>query len=130
MTGSRAVPIQIPDADVEDLRTRLPPVGPTRSTAPMGLRHPVGLDEGTCAPTDRRLRLAGPEAALNRHDQFRTEIDGIGVHLYHVRSRARGPAADHDPRVARVDRVPEGHRALTDPAAHGGDPADRCCSGC
>ena len=54
------------------------------------------------------------EAALNRFDQYTTEIDGLDIHFIHQRSLAgrRLPVADH-PRLARIDRrVPQGDRAV------------------
>jgi hypothetical protein len=42
------------------------------------------------------------EAKLNALPQFRTEIDGVDIHFIHVRSGRA--AADHDPRVAGLDR--------------------------
>ena len=56
---------------------------------------------------------AAAEARLNAFPQFRTEIDGLGIHFLHVRS----PHADalplvHHPRLAGFGRrVPQGHRA-------------------
>ena len=66
------------------------------------------------------------EAALNRFDQFITEIDGLDIHFVHapVAARRRVPAADH-PRLAGLDRgVPQGDRAADQPARHGGDADD------
>ena len=50
------------------------------------------------------------EAALNRFDQFTTEIDGLDIHFIHQRSRTRGrlPARDH-PWLAGLNcGVPQG----------------------
>nr|WP_203432676.1 epoxide hydrolase family protein [Jiangella asiatica] len=66
------------------------------------------------------------EAWLNSAPQFRTEIDGLGIHLLHVRSR-------HDDALPLVmthgwpGSVLEFRKVvgpLTDPTAHGGDAAD------
>jgi len=66
------------------------------------------------------------EAMLNGFGQFRTEIDGLGIHFLHVRS----PEENALPIVIThgwPGSVIEFHKVigpLTDPAAHGGDPAD------
>ena len=63
---------------------------------------------------------------FNAFDQFRTEIDGLGIHFLHARS----PQADAFPLVIThgwPGSVVEFHKVigpLTDPVAHGGDPAD------
>src|SRR5690606_22828731 len=62
----------------------------------------------------------------NAFPQFRTRLDGLGIHFIHVRS------AEPDALPLLVTHgwpgsVVEFHDAvgpLTDPAAHGGDPAD------
>jgi pimeloyl-ACP methyl ester carboxylesterase len=66
------------------------------------------------------------EARLNAVPQFRTEIDGLGIHFLHVRS----PEPDALPLVlthgwpGSVVEFIESLGPLTDPASHGGDPAD------
>lgn len=66
------------------------------------------------------------EAMLNRFPQFRAEIDGLGIHFIYV--RGKGP--DPIPLIIThgwpgsffeiIKLIP----LLTDPAAHGADPAD------
>jgi epoxide hydrolase len=66
------------------------------------------------------------EALLNRFAQFTTEIDGLDIHFLHVRS----PHKNAMPLIIThgwPGSVVEFHKViepLTDPAAHGGDPAD------
>ena len=66
------------------------------------------------------------EARLNRHPQFRAEIDGLGVHFIHERGRGPNPlplVITHGwpgSVLEMLDLIPR----LTDPAAHGGDPRD------
>lgn len=66
------------------------------------------------------------EAMLNGFGQYRTEIDGLGIHFIHIRS----PAPDALPLIMThgwPGSVIEFHkviRPLTDPAAFGGDPRD------
>ena len=66
------------------------------------------------------------EAQLNSFPQFRTEVDGLGIHFLHVRS----PQEDALPLVmthgwpGSVVEFLKVIGPLTDPAAHGGDPSD------
>jgi pimeloyl-ACP methyl ester carboxylesterase len=66
------------------------------------------------------------EKRLNAFPQFRTEIDGLGIHFLHVRS----PHADAVPLIMThgwPGSIVEFHKVigpLTDPTAHGGDAAD------
>ena len=68
----------------------------------------------------------GTEARLNALPQFRTEIDGLGIHLLHVRS----PHPDALPLVmthgwpGSIIEFLKVLGPLTDPAGHGGDSAD------
>ncbi|MFC5744972.1 epoxide hydrolase family protein [Actinomadura rugatobispora] len=131
MTGSseiRPYRIEIPQADLDDLRDRIArtrwgaalPGGPWERGVPAGyLRE---LAEYWRTSYDWRAH----EAELNRHPQFVTEIDGATVHFLHVRS----PEPDALPLllahgwpgsiVEFLDMI----GPLTDPRAHGGDPAD------
>jgi pimeloyl-ACP methyl ester carboxylesterase len=66
------------------------------------------------------------ERAINRHPQYRVEIDGVPIHFVHVRGKGPDPTPlilthgwpwtfwDYGALIG----------PLTDPAAHGGDPAD------
>jgi pimeloyl-ACP methyl ester carboxylesterase len=120
--------IDIPQAQVDDLHARLdhtrwpdalPDVGWARGV-PASYLH--GLADRWRNDFDWRAA----EKALNRWPQFVTEIDGQTVHFLHVRS----PEADATPLlllhgwpgsfVEFLDSI----GPLTDPAAHGGDPAD------
>ncbi|MGZ4707928.1 MAG: epoxide hydrolase family protein [Acidimicrobiales bacterium] len=66
------------------------------------------------------------EQRLNRFPQFRTEIDGLGIHFLHVRS----PHPEAQPLIIThgwPGSIVEFHKViepLTDPTAHGGDAAD------
>ncbi len=66
------------------------------------------------------------EAALNRFDQFTTEIDGLDLHFVHQRS----PHAGATPLILShgwPGSIVEFHKVigpLTDPTAHGGDAGD------
>ncbi|MEO5902032.1 MAG: epoxide hydrolase family protein [Ilumatobacteraceae bacterium] len=66
------------------------------------------------------------ESTLNELGQFRTEIDGLGIHFLHVRS----PHPDAMPLLmthgwpGSVIEFVKAIGPLTDPTAHGGDAAD------
>jgi epoxide hydrolase len=120
--------IAVPDEVLDDLRARL------RQTR-WPEREPVdGWDQGiplayvqdVCRYWADGYDWRAREAALNRFDQYRTTIDGLGIHFVHVRS----PQPDALPLVIThgwPGSIVEFHKViepLTDPAAHGGDPAD------
>jgi microsomal epoxide hydrolase len=66
------------------------------------------------------------EATLNRFAQFRADVDGLGIHFIHERGKGPNPMPlilthgwpDSFFRMYKI--IP----MLTDPASHGGDPAD------
>ena len=103
------------------------PVGPRRRPSTTGPRAPRSRSSATCASTGPTATTGGPrERRLNGFPQFRTEIDGLGIHFAHVRS----PHADALPLVIThgwPGSIVEFHKVigpLTDPTAHGGDAAD------
>ncbi|GAA1694690.1 epoxide hydrolase [Fodinicola feengrottensis] len=120
--------IDIPDADLADLHERL-----ARTRWPDELPG-VGWDYGIPLGYVRELaeywRTAydwrAYEARLNEFDQFTTTIDGTNVHFLHVRS----PEPSAVPLLVThgwpgsVAEFLKVLGPLTDPAAHGGDPAD------
>ncbi|WP_330254798.1 epoxide hydrolase [Nocardia sp. NBC_00565] len=120
--------IDIPQSDLDDLNARLaaarwparlPDVGWARGVPVEYLRE---LVEYWRTAYDWRAQ----EAQLNKIPQFTTEIDGQNVYFVHVRS----PRPDATPLILThgwpgsfvefLDVI----GPLTDPAAHGGDPAD------
>ncbi|WP_194813775.1 epoxide hydrolase family protein [Nocardia sp. XZ_19_385] len=122
--------IQIPQVELDDLRDRL-----TRTRSP----HPVpgtGSDSDHGIATDYLHELAAywadgfdwraHEAELNRYPQFVTEIDGQIIHLLHLRS----PEPNATPLLLNQSyptsfvEFLQASGPLTDPRAHGGDPAD------
>ncbi len=120
--------IEIPQADLDDLQERL---ADTRWPSEL---EGVGWSRGV--PVDYLTGLAeywrdgfdwrAQEARLNELPQFTTEIDGQTIHFLHVES----PEPNATPLllihgwpgsfVEFIDLI----EPLTDPAAHGGDPAD------
>ncbi|MEJ3748497.1 epoxide hydrolase family protein [Actinomycetes bacterium KLBMP 9797] len=120
--------IQIPQESLDDLRRRI------RATRWPAEPHGVGWSRGVPGAYLRELAeywctgfdWRAAEAELNRYPQFRTEIDGATVHFLHVRS----PEPDALPLVlthgwpGSVAEFLQVIGPLTDPRAHGGDPAD------
>lgn len=120
--------VEFPQADIDDLNRRLagtrwpgepPSPGWERGVPPDYLRE---LAEYWRTGFDWRAA----QERLNRHPQFVTEIDGVDIHFLHARS----PERDAVPLV--ITHGWPGSYAefldvvgpLTDPASHGGDPAD------
>ncbi|WIA55259.1 epoxide hydrolase [Sphingobium sp. WTD-1] len=128
MSAVRPFTLAVPQAELDDLHRRLDQTRwPERETA-------TGWDQGV--PTDRLRALVDYwrrgydwrrcEAMLNGFGQFKTMIDGLDVHFLHIRSR-------HDGAMPLLlthgwpGSVIEFHKVigpLTDPPAHGGNPAD------
>ena len=120
--------IYVPQALLEDLTARLadtrwpdeiPGAGWDYGTDPTYLRE---LVEYWRAEYDWRAQ----ERALNEFDHFRATVDGLGVHFIH----ARGKGPDPFPLIishgwpGSVVEMLKIIPILTDPASHGGDPAD------
>jgi len=124
----RTFRIEIPQASLDDLQRRL---AATRWPSEL---PGVGWERGV--PLDYLKELAeywrtsydwrAAEAKLNGFPQFITEIDGTDVHFLHVRS----PEPDAVPMIlthgwpGSVVEFLDVIGPLTDPRAHGGNPAD------
>ncbi|MFB9686784.1 epoxide hydrolase family protein [Amycolatopsis plumensis] len=96
----------------------------------------AAADWGRGVPADYLKELAdywrsefdwrAQEAALNAFPQFHTEIDGQRIHFLHVRSPEPGAVPllvthGYPSSIAEFTHI---LGSLTDPRAHGGDPAD------
>jgi epoxide hydrolase len=127
-TTIRPFRVDIPQTDLDDLRDRLhrtrwpdelPGVGWTRGVPLAYLKELAGY---WADGYDWRKQ----EARLNEHPQFTTTIDGANVHFLHVRS----PQPDALPLIlthgwpGSIVEFLNVIDPLTDPATHGGDPAD------
>jgi pimeloyl-ACP methyl ester carboxylesterase len=120
--------IDIPDADLDDLRQRLRltrwPEAQTVDDWSQGI--PLDYLRRLCAHWLDAYDWRATEARLNRFPQFRTEIDGLPIHFIHLRS----PEPDALPLVMThgwPGSIVEFHKViepLTDPAGHGGAAAD------
>jgi len=124
----RPFTIEIPEADLEDLRAR---IAATRWPE----KEPVeDLSQGVPLATIQKIARYWHdeydwrkcEARLNAVPQFITEIDGLDIHFVHVRSKhedalplvvCHGWPGSFIEQMKIIDR-------LTDPTAHGGSASD------
>ena len=120
--------IDIPQADLDDLHERL-----ARTRFPAQIPD-AGWDYGTELGYARAFveywrdtyDWRAAEAQLNQFDHFTTTVDGANVHFIHQRS----PEPDAFPVIithgwpGSVVEFLDVIGPLTDPRAHGGDPAD------
>jgi pimeloyl-ACP methyl ester carboxylesterase len=120
--------VAIGDADLGDLvdrlrRTRWPEAEPVDDWSQgVPLAYLQSLCEYWADGYDWRAR----EARINAFAQFKTSIDSLGVHFLHVRSpneHALPLVLTHGWPGSVVEFL-DVIGPLTDPAAHGGDPAD------
>jgi pimeloyl-ACP methyl ester carboxylesterase len=120
--------IEIPESELRDLRERLARTRwPERETVDdwsQGI--PLAYLKELCAYWADGYDWRATEARLNALPQFRTELDGLGIHFLHVRS----PHRDALPLVVThgwpgsIVEFLKVIGPLTDPTAHGGDAAD------
>jgi epoxide hydrolase len=127
-TEVRPFRIEVPDADLDDLRDRLhrtrwpdelPDTGWSRGV-------PLGYLKDLAAHWADAYDWRTWEARLNAFPQFTTTIDGQPLHFLHVRSPEPDALAllvTHGYPSSVVEFV-DLIGPLTNPRAHGGDPAD------
>jgi epoxide hydrolase len=120
--------IEIPEADLRDLRERLArtrwPEAETVTDWSQGV--PLSYLRELCRYWADGYRWRATEQRLNSFPQFRTEIDGLGIHFVHVRS----PHPEAFPLVithgwpGSIVEFGKVIGPLTDPTAYGGEAAD------
>jgi epoxide hydrolase len=120
--------VDIPQADLDDLAARLSSTRFPDELSDVGWSYGVPLDY-VRELVDHWLNgydWRAHEARINEHPQFVTTIDGEQVHFLHVQS----PEPDALPLIAThgwpmsVVEYLDLIGPLTDPRAHGGNPAD------
>ncbi|MFG2192078.1 epoxide hydrolase family protein [Streptomyces sp. NPDC048639] len=119
--------IEIPPADLDDLRDRLARTRWPEELPGEGWERgvPVGYLKDLAAYWRTGYDWRAHEAALNAFPQFLTEIEGHSVHFLHVRS----PEPDAVPLIlthgwpGSIVEFTSLIGPLTDPRAHGGDPS-------
>jgi pimeloyl-ACP methyl ester carboxylesterase len=128
--GDEVVPfrISVPEAVLADLRERL---GRTRwpdaeTVDDWSQGAPLRFVQALCTHWERDYDWRVREARLNSFPQFRTAIDGLGIHFLHVRSPEPGalPLVLTHGWPGSVVEFLDVIGPLTDPASHGGDPGD------
>ncbi|MCX7063397.1 MAG: epoxide hydrolase, partial [Proteobacteria bacterium] len=120
--------ISIDAAQLDDLKRRLRatrwPDKETPNDWSQGI--PLAYVKDLCSYWESKYDWRAREALLNRFPQFRTTIDGVGIHFIHVRS----PHADALPlimthgwpgSIVEFQKVIE---PLTNPTKHGGKAED------
>ena len=128
MSDIRPFEVRVPDAELDDLQERLARVRwpDELPDASWDYGVPLGYVQELVEYWRTGYDWRAHERRINAHPQFVTTIDGQPVHFVHVRS----PEPDALPLIAThgwpmsvveyLDMV----APLTDPRAHGGDPAD------
>jgi epoxide hydrolase len=127
-TGVRPFRVDVPQADLDDLRDRLARTRWPGELPGAGWAYgiPLAYVQELAGYWRTRYDWRKHEAALNRFKQFTTTIDGANVHFLHVRS----PEPDALPLVVThgwpgsIVEYLHLVEPLTDPRGHGGDPRD------
>jgi pimeloyl-ACP methyl ester carboxylesterase len=126
--GLRPFRIQVPQGDLEDLRERLARTRWPAEMAGVGWKRgvPLAYLQELADYWTNAYDWRAAEAEINRYPQFTTDIDGQTIHFLHVQS----PEASALPLILShgwpgsfvefLDVI----GPLSDPRAHGGDPAD------
>ena len=120
--------IEVSEADLRDLRQRLKQ---TRWPEPETVKDwsqgvPLAYLRELCRYWGEGYDWRATEARLNAFPQFRTVIDGLGIHFLHIRS----PHAEALPLVithgwpGSIIEFLKVLGPLTEPTAHGGETAD------
>ncbi|CAM4509390.1 epoxide hydrolase family protein [Nocardia ninae] len=120
--------IQVPDQELAVLQGRLRATRwPERETVQDWSQGvPLAYVQELCAYWANEYDWRATEARLNAWPNVRTEIDGLGIHFLHVRSPEPGalPLLLTHGWPGSIIEFGKVIGPLTDPAAHGGDPAD------
>ena len=128
LTAIRPFRVEVPEQQIQDLRRR---IEATRWPTPelvddrsQGAQLDVLQALARYWATDYDLRRV--EARLNALPQFMTEIDGVAVHVVHVRSRHEDalPLIMTHGWPGSVIEMLDSVGPLTDPTAHGGAAED------
>src|SRR3954452_7560764 len=127
-TAIRPFTIDVPEAELEDLRTRIAatrwPDKETVDDASQGVQLATMQALARYWATEYDWRTC--EARLNAVPQFVTEIDGLDIHFIHVRSKhedALPVVVCHGWPGSIVEQL-KIIGPLTDPTAHGGSASD------
>ncbi len=126
--ATRPFTIDVPEKTLEDLRERLAQTRWPEALPGEPWAHGANVEyvRELCAYWRSGYDWRKHEASLNGYPQFISTIDDVDFHFWHVRGKGGNPLP-----LVLVHGWPgsifEFHHLigpLTDPAAHGGDPAD------
>ena len=129
MAGSIEVfKVDVPAGDIEDLKDRLRrtrwPEAATVGDWSQGV--PLAYLQDLCRYWADEYDWASRQERLNSYAQYKTEIDGLGIHFVHVPSPHAGalPLVLTHGWPGSIVEFLDVIGPLTDPPAHGGDAAD------
>src|SRR5579863_80697 len=128
MTSVRPFRVDMPEESIADLRRRIVATRlPSRELVAdrsQGVQLATIQELARYWATDYDWRAC--EARLNALPQFKTEIDGLGIHFIHVESRHENalPLIMTHGWPGSVIELLETVGPLTDPTAHGGSAGD------
>jgi pimeloyl-ACP methyl ester carboxylesterase len=120
--------VEVPPAELEDLQTRLRntrwPEPETTEGWSQGV--PLAYLQDLCRYWAEGYEWRATQERLNSLPQFRTEIDGLGIHFLHLRSPNPGalPLIITHGWPGSIIEFLKVIGPLTDPTAHGRDPSD------
>lgn len=120
--------IEVPETDLDDLRDRLRrtrwPEAATVADWSQGV--PLAYLRELCGYWAEEYDWRATESRLNDLPQFRTEIDGLGIHFIHLRSPHPGalPLVITHGWPGSIVEFTKVFGPLSDPVAHGGSAAD------
>ena len=120
--------INVPQAVLDDLEARLEQTRWPTQLADAGWEYGANLAyvRDLCNYWRDGFDWRAQESAINEHPQFLCEVDGVDLHFIHVRGKGPNPfplLLIHGWPGSIVEFL-ELIGPLTDPAAHGGDPAN------
>ena len=122
--------VEVPESDIVDLKDRLARTRwPERETVTDWSQGvPLAYVQEVCETWRTTYDWRACEARLNAHPQFRTEIDGLGIHFLHVRSPHEGalPLVLTHGWPGSVVEFLKVIDPLTNPTAHGGKAGRHC----
>ncbi|MGY1812329.1 epoxide hydrolase family protein [Blastococcus sp. SYSU D00820] len=127
-TDLRPFRVRVPEADVDDLRARLRATRwPEPETVPDWSQGvPLAVLRELCAHWADGYDWAARQARFDEVDQYRTEVDGLDLHLWHVPSPHAGalPLVLTHGWPGSVLEFLDVVGPLTDPVRYGGDARD------
>jgi pimeloyl-ACP methyl ester carboxylesterase len=120
--------VTVPEATLADLRERLERTRWPDEVDGAGWAYGanLGFMRDLVAYWQSGFDWRARERAMHAFDHFRAEVDGVGIHLVHARGRGPDPMPlliTHGWPSSFYEMLPLAS-LLSDPAAHGGDPAD------